>query len=516
MALPVALAVGVIVVAAVTLGAWGWVELGRRDPAYEARWPTVASRTLALFVLDSGGVGNAPWQLEVGRLLAPLATATVALNLVFTSSAERLHRGAARNAAGHRVLIGPPDRIRPYLESRGAGQTVHAIDHNGDPVDGVIRTRVDWVGGDWIAAAAVDAADEIVIATSEDDRNLGLLGELLTTQSRQPEPGPMIIAEIDDPDLVLWLSVSLASQYPQSDVEIVCWPDTIARRAADKAWRAALDGQGNAAVPCVAVLGDGETAALVGTRLAERIERWAGTSDTPKGRKPVLRCVGFCEPSGTFERVKVCSESKVYDLTVNAIPHAALSVFDDLPTSYRSGAELRARVPSCQVFVPSRTEQLLAGLSAVDMTSVQVGAQLDLDLEGPLTRVARARFEIRSRAEGLGPWNARPEQDRRNDVRQLRLLVQVASRSDDVRLEVGDLCGPAVLPTDVTQRLRDELRDVGIAPAPTSGSGAAQDWIRLDAAPDLGNAPYWFSTAGLSLVAQLHPGASTRSRPSDG
>ncbi len=507
-ALPVALAVGMIVLAAVVLGAWGWVEQGRRDPAYEARWPTIASRTLALFVLDSGGVGDAPWQLEVGRLLAPLATATVALNLVFTSSSERLHRSSARHASGHRVLIGPPDRIQPYLENLERAPTVHAIDHNDDPVDGVIRTRVDWVGDDWIGATAAGAAGEIVIATGEDDRNLGLLGELLAARSGRPGPGAMIVVEVDDPDLVLWLSVSLAEQDPESDVEIVCWLDTIARRAANTAWHAALEGQGQAEIPCVAVLGDGDAAGLVGLRLAEHIERWAGSSDAPKGRKPALRCIDFPGPCGTFDRVTIRQGVGIDDLTVDPSPHAALAFYDDLPTSFRRGAELRARIPSCQVFVPSRTEQVLAGLRSIDMTSRRLGAQLNLDLEGPLTRVARTRYEIWSRTEKLAPWSERSERYRREYVRQLRLLVRVASRSEDLRLDVGELDGPAVLPTEVTQRLRYRLREAGRALMPRSSEMLGPE--RLEDARDLGNAPYWFAVSNLSLVARSHRGVGER------
>lgn len=236
------------------LGVIGWEMQDDVDTVINLSWPAIIHRTLALLVLDSSGVVNAPWPLEVARLLAPVAGATLAIDFLITKSADRLHRAAARTAKGHHVLVGPVDRVRPYLAEVEPQRTVHAIGLDEESLTGVLRTRVDWsagfgpdglpsdnsrdlddqpgirqISGSWIDLSACKSANRVVLASGDDEQNLQLLANLLAARSGNGDTTAQVIVEIQDPDLVPWLSLALAHQQPDADVEFVCWQDTVAR-----------------------------------------------------------------------------------------------------------------------------------------------------------------------------------------------------------------------------------------------------------------------------------------------
>lgn len=492
----------------VILGIWGWGFRYEAPPTGSPLgWPAVVFRTLALFSLDSFDVVNGPWQIQVARLLAPVAIATAVLNVVLTSSTHRLHRAAARRLTEHRVVIGPPERVDPYLIESLLAWTAHPIDFGEEPAEGMLNPQVDWTSGDWIDAVAATAARDIVIATGQDERNLELLAELTAVNRSSTPRNQHILVETDDPELALWVSLAMASRHRDRNIEVVSWPDTMARRTAHRLVEIATRAVCESRPVCVAVLGD-EIADSMVVGVAEHLAAWGRAAGTPKGRPSTLLVRSGRVPRARSDRVTVeeVNDVKEFDrVTVEEVnevkdlvrwrPDAAVSYFADPTDTIQLAVELQATVAHCEVLVPSRSRQLLPGLIAVDLAArIRNGGTDGLDLEGPIVRVARERYRL----EELGAWDVLEADQKREHIIRIRNLVWGLSQMEDIDLSVGALDpSKAILPTEVAKRLADLL--------------VAKNLELGGAVLNLSTAPLWFQAVGLAVTVNERPTSPGRS-----
>jgi siroheme synthase (precorrin-2 oxidase/ferrochelatase) len=177
------LIVGLVALLAIALGYWGWSEVN--DPSSD----TVVDRlyrSVQLFPLESGGFDDAPWQLEVARIVAPLVGAYAALSalaVIFRDQTSRLH---ARLFARDHVVVCGLGRFgrRLALTFAEAGAHVVAIEAEGDgPAvgetrDGGVLVLVgDATDPSLLRTAAVRRARRLVAVCGDDGTNIAIAAE---------------------------------------------------------------------------------------------------------------------------------------------------------------------------------------------------------------------------------------------------------------------------------------------------------------------------------------------------
>lgn len=118
----------------VVFGWWGFARYSGQHPDVGLGWPEWLYGTMNLFI-NGADVAPVPWQLGVARMLAPLVTFGVLVEVLLVGSAQRIRRWAASRASGHVLVVGPTERVRPYLQGsaddRGLGDGTELIVHIG-------------------------------------------------------------------------------------------------------------------------------------------------------------------------------------------------------------------------------------------------------------------------------------------------------------------------------------------------------------------------------------------------
>ena len=102
----------------VVLGWWGFSRYSGQHPDAGLGWPEWLYGTMNLFV-NGTDVAPVPWQLGVARMLAPLVTFGVLVEVLLVAFAQRIRRWVASRASGHVLVVGPTERVRPYLQGSG-------------------------------------------------------------------------------------------------------------------------------------------------------------------------------------------------------------------------------------------------------------------------------------------------------------------------------------------------------------------------------------------------------------
>ena len=177
------LIVGLVALLAIVLGYWGWSEVN------DASSDTIVDRlyrSVQLFPLESGGFENAPWQLEVARIIAPLVGAYAALSalaVIFRDQTSRLH---ARLFARDHVIVCGLGRFgrRLALEFVETGMHVVAIEAEedsaavGDARDGGVIVLIgDATDPSLLRTAAVRRARRVVAVCGDDGTNIAIAAE---------------------------------------------------------------------------------------------------------------------------------------------------------------------------------------------------------------------------------------------------------------------------------------------------------------------------------------------------
>jgi hypothetical protein len=187
---------GLAIVAALGLGGWGLGLYVRPAPDLDGfhRILDVAYDDLQLFVLSSDPLhgGPYPWQLEVARFLAPLATVYALVEAVLVVLGERMARRNLRRRKGHTIVIG--DSAAAHAIARGLARTTGAevvSASNGEPE----TLRAHGIVG----AAAIYACE-----TEETYRGVNV-ATVLTAAALRPQGGLQAYAQVVDPALALTL-----------------------------------------------------------------------------------------------------------------------------------------------------------------------------------------------------------------------------------------------------------------------------------------------------------------------
>ncbi|MGH9026444.1 MAG: NAD-binding protein [Acidimicrobiia bacterium] len=186
--------VGVLAVVAIALGYWGWSLVD--DPTSDSIIDRVY-RSVQLFPLESGGFEEAPWQLEVARILAPLVGAYAALSAltaIFRDQTSRLHTRLF--AHDHVIVCGLGSFGRRHaLALTGNGDHVVALEVDtdspavGDCRDGgVVVLPGDATDPSLLRSASVRRARLLIAACGEDAANIAIAAEArrLTAGRRRP------------------------------------------------------------------------------------------------------------------------------------------------------------------------------------------------------------------------------------------------------------------------------------------------------------------------------------------
>jgi voltage-gated potassium channel Kch len=177
------LVVGLVAALAVVLGYWGWSEVN------DASSDTIVDRlyrSVQLFPLESGGFENAPWQLEVARIIAPLVGAYAALSALAAIFRDQTARVHARLLAHDHVVVCGLGRFgrRLALTFADAGEHVVAIEADEDSAavgecreGGVIVLIGDATDPSLLRTAAVRRARRLVAACGDDGTNIAIAAE---------------------------------------------------------------------------------------------------------------------------------------------------------------------------------------------------------------------------------------------------------------------------------------------------------------------------------------------------
>jgi len=158
--------------------------------------------SLQLFTLESGHIeGQVPWQLEISRYLAPLATIWAAILSLAALLGERLERWRLRRMRDHAVVCGLGRKglklTRDFFER---GYRVVAIDSNQDSAHlavcremGVITLVGDASSGAVLRQARAGHASFVAAVCREDSTNVevALQTHCLALESGRPSDEPV-------------------------------------------------------------------------------------------------------------------------------------------------------------------------------------------------------------------------------------------------------------------------------------------------------------------------------------
>jgi rhodanese-related sulfurtransferase len=180
--------------------------------------------SLQLFTLESGSVPQAgvPWQLEVARLAAPLASATALVATLAAAFHQQIQDWRLRRERDHVVVCGLGTRgARLATELLEAGYGVVGIEADGQnqTLVGVRRRGAAVIVGDardpdTLRRARLGRASHLVCLTSTDDTNAEVALQAASLVTARQGPALNCLAHIRDPDLcVLMRSEELASTH---------------------------------------------------------------------------------------------------------------------------------------------------------------------------------------------------------------------------------------------------------------------------------------------------------------
>ena len=187
---------GLAVAGALGVGAWGLTLYVRPAPGLDVlhRDLDLAYNDLQLFVLSSDPLngGPYPWQLDVARFLAPLATVYALAEAVLAVLGERMARRSLRRRRGHTIVVG--DSAAAHAIARGLARTAGAD----------VVTAADGEPETLRAHGIVGAAAIYACETEETHRGVNV-ATVLTAAALRRHGGLQAYAQVADADLALTL-----------------------------------------------------------------------------------------------------------------------------------------------------------------------------------------------------------------------------------------------------------------------------------------------------------------------
>ena len=338
----------------VVLGWWGFVVYSGLHPAADLGWPEWLYGTMNLFI-NGTDVAPVPWQLGMARMLAPLVTFGLLLEVVLVAFAQRIRRWAASRATGHVLVVGPAERVRPYLKlpvnDGGHGLVVHIGQDGPSLGPAVIGLPATSNPDEWAAVTPARSARRIVLALGRDDLTLSALRGALDLGL--PETGARLVIELHSLELSGRMMVAMAGARPDADIDFVC-PDEldaslISASVTDELVATHGSGRGWA----VSVVGDTPTCDRVTAQLVRAFTRSALRGGAV--RPSILRVhpgplENDAEDLGT-SRVMVRTAGRVDTLFDRGAPDLLIVDLNDKEKSARLAMEAALRRPGSVVWI---------------------------------------------------------------------------------------------------------------------------------------------------------------------
>lgn len=436
----------VFALAGFILGIAGWIEVDHANTDVEFRVSELIYRTGLLFVFDTSTSVNPPGALDLARFFAACASAGAIVTFVVIGGQRRLHRFAAGRRRGHHVVIGPVDRVRPFLEGKDAAVVVHCDQEPAGAAKGVLHVQVDWSDRSWLDVVTIETARQVTIATGNDQDTVQVLGYVRLRLAEQTSRDTAVRVEIDDVETAMDLARLLCKQDPDLDVAVVCRPDLSIQMAAETV---ALAGGFH-----FLVCGDSPEVGPFVTHLAQRLQRahLKGSAEAV----PELKVSDSLGASGVSRRSR---RSPLWidlhaatDLSDSASPAEVIVVLDsEEASSLRSALRFKTTMGNeTRIFVPVQGDLSHLGIE----TLATVGTLKREQLLGVFELAARARHEDqRSRLAPSDPelpaWDAYPSEQQATCTLMIRRVVaQLFAQGLDV-VTADEAIGIPVLSNDL-------------------------------------------------------------------
>lgn len=189
------LGLGVLVVGGFGLGIWGLslYEPARTQPGLS--WYTdLCYNALQLFVMGSEpleGGGPYPWQLEVARFAAPVATVYAVVEAIWLVLGDRMARRRLRRRRNHTIVIGTTAVAQAIAEGLTLRSEKVVFASSGDP-----RT---------LAAHGIEGAKALYACGTEDADSGGNVATVLAAAAVRTDGGLRAYAHVASPALALAL-----------------------------------------------------------------------------------------------------------------------------------------------------------------------------------------------------------------------------------------------------------------------------------------------------------------------
>lgn len=376
-----------------------------------------------------------PLQLQIARWLAPISTAFVLLGFASSVLQRWFDRGMPRFRRNHVVIVASADRA--VLYDLGHGPVVHVDEHTDRVVRGWHHVRLS-SDERWIEVSDAVAAQQVVIATGDDARNLALLGEILARAVTEPgtrrarivhglrrslglESTPEVVVENSDWTGARWLTLGLTRDHPTVDVRVLCPDEMVVHRVVREleAWlqdRSGFEGS----PPSVAVVGEAPLLRLLPLELVPVLERFA-TDLQPELLLVSTQAEATVGEAGLSDlyRIEVRSVGSIESLEEVSV---AVIAHRDEAESTRAAVQIEAQGKAGKLFAPA----VRRGRLPLSITPLEHREPSHEEVvEGPLTTAAK---------ELWSDWSSLSTQQRRARLASLRRVLK-----DLMKLEPGSL-----------------------------------------------------------------------------
>ena len=391
----------------VVLGWWGFSRYSGQHPEASLGWSEWTYGTLNLFI-NGADVAPVPWQLDVARMLAPLVTFGLLVEVLLVAFAQRIRCWAASKASGHVLMVGPAERVRPYLQrptdDRGPSADTELVVHIGQDGSALGPTVIGLPATptpiEWVAVTPARATRRIVLALGRDDLTLSALRGAL--DNGLPEAGASLTIELENLELSRRMAVAMASERPDADIDFVC-PDEldallISASVTDELAASQGSGQGWA----VSIVGDTPMCDRVTAQLMRAFTRSALRGGAVRPYILRVRPDGIEHEAEIVDnrRVVMSMASRVDDIFEPGAPDHLVIDLHDAEQSARLAMEAALRRRGSVVWttrgfaLPWGASGPAAHSSPVDLRQVSLStAAKSGALHGPFGRIAARRAQ---------------------------------------------------------------------------------------------------------------------------
>ena len=391
----------------VVLGWWGFRRYSGQYPDAGMGWPEWLYGTMNLFI-NGADVAPVPWQLGIARMLAPLVTFGVLVEVLLAAFAQRIRRWAASLASGHVLVVGPAKRVRPYLQGsaddRGLGadaELVVHIGHDGGSLgSAVIGLPSPPTPIGWVDLTPARAARRIVLALGRDDLTLSALRGAL--DQGIPKADASLVIELHSLELSGRMAVAMAGERPDADIDFVCPNELDAQLVTTSVVDELARSHGSGRGWSVSIVGDTPTCDRVTEQMVRAFTRSALRGGAVRPCILRVRSAGM-EPAAEVvdnRRVVVSTTRRVDEIFEPGAPVHLVIDLDDEERSATLATEAALRRPGSVVWtthgfaLPWAATAPPGDGASVDLRQVSLSAVAKAGaLHGPFGRIAAKRAQ---------------------------------------------------------------------------------------------------------------------------